>query len=86
MVLMAGRDGISYVRADGATVGRIRAVRVAGLDAYELSVTFMGATEELASVSGLSPEAAARMVVDEYRRRQRRWNDRRRERESEVRP
>ena len=86
MVLIAGRDGVSFVRADGATVGRIRAVRVAGLDAYELSVTFMGATEELASVSGLSPEAAARMVVDEYRRRQRRWNDRRRERESEVRP
>ena len=72
MVLIAGRDGVSFVRADGATVGRIRAVRVAGLDAYELSVTFMGATEELASVSGLSPEAAARMVVDEYRRRQRR--------------
>lgn len=86
MVLIAGRDGVSYVRADGATVGRIRACRVAGMEAYELSVTFMGATEELASVSGLSPEAAARMVVDEYRRRQRRWNDRRRERESEVRP
>jgi len=86
MVLIAGRDGVSFVRADGATVGRIRACRVAGMDAYELSVTFMGATEELASVSGLSPEAAARMVVDEYRRRQRRWNDRRRERESEVRP
>ena len=86
MHLIASRDGISYVRADGATVGRIRACRVAGMDAFELSVTFMGATEELASVSGLSPEAAARMVVDEYRRRQRRWNDRRRERESEVRP